>query len=97
MFKRRNKIAKDLPIVFWSIVVKIAHTPVFANIFKEIVRLSKRAALETKYSKLKNALTTKIDSFRFLLIDVEKIENEKWSEAMSRSHNLLVGKHILAL
>lgn len=40
------------------------------------------SALETKY--LKNVLTTKIDSFRFLRINVQKTENEEWSEAMSR-------------
>lgn len=88
MFKRRNKIPKGLPIVYWSVVVIAkdrTHTPVFANIFKEMVRLSQWAALETKYAKLKNTLTNKIDRVRFLLMDVKKIENKEWSEAMSRS------------
>lgn len=50
-----------------------------------MVRLSQWAALETKYAKLKNTLTNKIDRVRFLLMDVNKIEDKEWSEAMSRS------------
>lgn len=63
-----------------------AHPIICQHIYlKEMVKLSWWAALETKYPTLKNVLTTKIDSFRFLRINVQKTENGEWSEAMSRS------------